>query len=224
MENGGMDDLRAIEDLRRLVARDEELGIRERRLQEFDAIVRRIRERSEAMQVFFARYEEARRRGRTAIEGARGEVTRRQHEVAAAETTLAAERDEARRELARRAVARAEDHLSVAGISLARAQADAERLEQEAQDWQEELPELEQDAHRLSPDLPDVGQPAPGAQALVDWAAHAHAPLFVAVRQIEAERERVIREANELASALLAEPTYGTTPAQALARVEQRVA
>ena len=34
------------------------------------------------------------------------------------------------------------------------------------------------------------------------------------------QRERVIREANELATMLLGEPAYGATVAQALARVE----
>src|SRR6478752_8371180 len=129
-------------------------------------------------------------------------------------------RDEERRELARRAVARAEDHLSVAEIALGRASTDAAQLEREAADWQRELPLLEDRARQLSADLRDVEAPGSGAPALIAWASHAHASLFVAVRQLEAERERVIREANELASALVGEPTYGSTPAQALARVE----
>jgi hypothetical protein len=54
---------------------------------------------------------------------------------------------------------------------------------------------------------------------LVAWASRAHAELFVAAGQIAAQRERVIREANELASMLLGEPTYGSTVEQALARV-----
>ncbi len=219
-----MDDRRAIEDLRKLAAQDAELGARERALQELDEIVRRIRERAEAIEQFFARYEAARHGARAAITAADAEVARRRQAVAEGELALTAERDEERRELARRALARAEDHLSVAVISLARTQTDAEQLEREAQDSQRELSELEQTARRLSSDLPDVAPPGAGAHALVEWASGAHAPLFVAVRQIETERERVIREANELASALLAEPTYGSTPAQALARVEQRVA
>ena len=55
---------------------------------------------------------------------------------------------------------------------------------------------------------------------LVDWAARAQASLFVAVGQIDTQRDRVIREANELATMLLGEPTYGATPEQARARVE----
>jgi hypothetical protein len=66
----------------------------------------------------------------------------------------------------------------------------------------------------------DDAPPPADASELVAWASHAHAELFVAARQIDAQRERVIREANELASSLLGEATYGATPAQALARAE----
>jgi hypothetical protein len=64
------------------------------------------------------------------------------------------------------------------------------------------------------PDVPPLGG------SLVEWASHAHAELFVAAGQIDVQRERVIREANELATMLLGEPAYGATVAQALARVE----
>jgi len=37
---------------------------------------------------------------------------------------------------------------------------------------------------------------------------------------IDSSREQIVREANELASMLLGDPTYGSTVAQALARVE----
>jgi tetratricopeptide (TPR) repeat protein len=218
-----MDDRRAIDDLRKLAARDKALGAREHRLLELDAVVRRIRERAEAMEQFFVRYEEARRRARSAIDAADAAVAMRGRQVADAEAALAAEGDQERRELARRALERAEDHLSVAHISHASALSDAEQLEQQAEDWQEDLPELERVARELSPDLPDVEPPGSGGRILIEWAAHAHATLFVAVRQVETERERVIREANELASALLGEPTYGSTAAQALDRVEHAV-
>jgi hypothetical protein len=42
----------------------------------------------------------------------------------------------------------------------------------------------------------------------------------VATRQLDAQRERIIREANELGTMLLGEPTYGSTAAQVFARVE----
>jgi chromosome segregation ATPase len=213
-------DRRAIDDLRRLAALDDELGARERRLQELDETVRELRGRAEALEVFFARYDDAEHRARSAIESAEADIARRRAEVAEAKAELENERDEERRELARRALARAEDHLSIADIALGRASTDAAQLEREAADWQRALPLLEDRARQLSAELPDLERPGAGAPALIAWASHAHAALFVGVRQLEAERERVIREASELASALLGEPTYGSTPAQALARVE----
>ena len=213
-------DRRALDDLRRLAELDDELGAHERRLQELDETVRELRGRAEALEAFFAGYDEAERRTRSAAESSRAEVERRRAEVGEAKTALADARDDERRELARRALARAEDHLSVAEIALGRSSTDASQLERQAADWQRELPLLEARAGELSADLRDVEAPDSGAPALIAWASHAHASLFVAVRQLEAERERVIREANELASALVGEPTYGSTPAQALARVE----
>jgi len=214
-------DGRAIDDLRRLASLDDELAARERRLQELDETVREVRGRAEALEAFFAGHDDAERRTRSAIESAEAEVERRRAEVAEAKSALDGARDDDRRELARRALARAEDHLSVAEIALGRASTDAAQLEHAAADWQRELPLIEDRARQLSRDLGDAKPPASGAPALIAWASHAHASLFVAVRQLEAERERVIREANELASALVGEPTYGSTPAQALSRVER---
>jgi chromosome segregation ATPase len=213
-------DRRAIDDLRRLAAQDDEQTARERRLQELDATARELRERAETLESFFAGYDEAEQRVLSAVEAVEAEAARRREQVAEAEAVLAAERDEERRGLARRALARAQDHLSVAEAGVARAHVDAAQLERDAAAWERELPKLEERAARLSGDLPDVEPPGQGAQALIAWTSLAHAALFVAIRQLETERERVIREANELASALLGDPTYGSTVAQALARVE----
>ena len=81
------------------------------------------------------------------------------------------------------------------------------------------VPEDRSRLYEIARRLPDLRPPADTA-SIVDWASHAHAELFVAAGQIDAERERVIREANELASMLVGEPTYGATVAQALARAE----
>jgi hypothetical protein len=112
---------------------------------------------------------------------------------------------------AQHAVDRARDHIAVAEASLGRAADDVAVLEREAAALPDELAELERRA----------GGGVNGARALVDWAANQHAELFVAAGQIDAGRERVIREAHELASMLLGEPTYGATVAHALERVER---
>src|SRR4051812_2238206 len=57
-ENAGMDG-RAIEDLRRLAAQDEQLAEREHGLRKLDSEVRRIRERAEGFEAFFAHFEDA---------------------------------------------------------------------------------------------------------------------------------------------------------------------
>ena len=136
-------DRRAIDDLRRLAALDDELAVRERRLQELDETVRELRGRAEALEAFFAGYDEAERRTRSATESAAAEVERRRAEVGEAKAELEGARDDERRELAGRALARAEDHLSVAEIARGRASTDAAQLEREAADWQRELPLLE---------------------------------------------------------------------------------
>jgi hypothetical protein len=86
-------DRRAIDDLHRLAALDDELAARERRLQELDETVRELRARAEALKTFFARYDDAERRARSAIESAEAEVARRHAEVAEAKAALEEERD-----------------------------------------------------------------------------------------------------------------------------------
>jgi hypothetical protein len=117
------------------------------------------------------------------------------------------------RERERRAVDRALDHIAVAQARLDRAEAALVELERETVDLPHELDELDARARKL-PEAPEV------TGSLVEWASRAHAEAFVAAGQIDTERERIIRQANELATMLLGEPTYGSTPAQALARVE----
>jgi hypothetical protein len=103
----------------------------------------------------------------------------------------------------------------VAEDRLARAQSGYDALERDAAALPPELAELETRARAVT-DVPPLGS------SLVEWASQAHAEVFVAAGQIDVQRERVIRESNELASMLLGEPTYGATVAQALARVEVR--
>jgi DNA repair exonuclease SbcCD ATPase subunit len=145
----------------------------------------------------------ARRRGERIAAG-------RHEELERAEAELTRSRDEDARFHAQHAVDRAHDHIEIATRSLARVEADLAELERQASEIPEELAEVE----RLS------GAAVSGARALIDWASREHAELFVAAGQIDMQRELVIREANELASMLLGEPTYGATVAQALARVE----
>jgi hypothetical protein len=206
-------DERAIDELRRLGALDAELAERASALRERDASVAEIRGRAEAIDAFFAAYAEEEARREAELNEAQEVLSRRGEELAASQQTLAESHDDEARIHAEHAVARALDHISVAEDRVARAQSAHDELEHDAALLPRELVELEARARAVA-EVPPLGS------SLVEWAAHAHAELFVAAGQIDVQRERVIREANELASMLLGEPTYGVTVAQALARVE----
>jgi predicted nucleic acid-binding Zn-ribbon protein len=215
-----MDD-RALAELRELSAQDGELAARATALRRLDAEVSGIRRRAEEIDAFLAGFPESEARAHHALVERRGEVERRRAQQAAAEAGLAQARDEAAQDVARRAVARAADHLSVAELNLSRAQAGHGELEHEQSSVPAEASELELRAAALSQKAAELPAPAGGLHGLGGWASAAHAELFVATSGIDARRERIVREANELASMLLGEATYGSTPEQALARVER---
>jgi chromosome segregation ATPase len=206
-------DERAVDELRRLAALDAELAGRASALRSLDAAVAEIRGRAEGIEGFFAAYPEEGARREAELKEAQEVLSRRREELDLAQRTLAEAHDDEARIHAKHAVARAQDHIAVAEDRLARAQYAHDELEQDAAVLPGELAELEARARAV----PDV---APLGGSLVEWASHAHAELFVAAGQIDVQRERVIREANELASMLLGEPTYGATVTQALARVD----
>jgi chromosome segregation ATPase len=206
-------DERAVNELRGLADLDAVLSARSSALRALGAQVDAIRRRAEEIDAFFAAYpaEETRRTGE--VRAAAEELARRQEELARAEQALAEVDDADARAHAEQAVQRALDHIAVAESRAARARSAYEELERDAAALPRELVALEEHARGL----PEV---TPPGGSLVGWASRAHAELFVAAGQIDAQRERVIREADELASMLLGEPTYGATVAQALARVE----
>jgi len=206
-------DERAVNELRQLAALDAELAESASGLRGLDATVAAVRGRAEEIDAFFAGYSEEVVRRSAELNDAHEEVSRRREELAAAQRTLAETRDVDARVHAEHAVKRALDHIVVAEERSARAQSAYDALQQETEELPRERAELETRA-RAVPDVP------PLSGSLVDWASRAHAELFVAAGQIDVQRERIIREANELASLLLGEPTYLATVAQTLTRVE----
>lgn len=212
-------DARAVNDLRELAREDGELSAEASRLRDLDAQVAAVRARAEAIDAFFAGYPEEEGNRREAVTAAESELERRRRELHEAERELDAAADGEAHERAQHAVERARDHVAVADASLGRARAAADELERDAQSLPEELSLLEARAAAIAREAADVPEAQPGARGLVEWASHAHAELFVGAGQLDARRERVIREANELATMMLGEPTYGSTVAQALARV-----
>jgi chromosome segregation ATPase len=212
-------DGRAVAELRELARRDEDLSARADRARALDAQVAALRSRAEAIDAFFGTYPEEETRRREAVDAAQAEVERRCEELADAERELASAPDAEAHERAQSAVDRGRDHVAVAQAALDRAGAAAAELERDAASLPEEVPLLEARARAVADEVDHVPAPSEGVRGLVDWASRVHAELFVAVRQLDAQRERVIREANELASMLLGEPTYGSTVAQLAQRV-----
>jgi predicted nucleic acid-binding Zn-ribbon protein len=203
-------DRRALSELRDLAGHDAELTAEADELRRRDDDVAAIRVRAEAIDAFFSSYANQQARHGSAIAAARADLAHRLEELAQADAVLARARDEDARIHAQHAVDRAHDHRAVAEATLQRAEGELAELEREAAALPHELAELERRA----------GGGVAGARGLIEWASHTHAELFVAAGQIATSRERLIREADELASMLLGEPTYGATIAQALARVE----
>lgn len=214
-------DERALIDLRNLATRDAELERRGRRLRELDHGAAEIRHAAEAIDAFFTAYPAEETARREELASAEAELEHRRAELAEARAEVAAAADDEAREHAQHALARADDHVGVAAARLERARHARDELEHEAHTLPRAVPDLEARATAIADEAQDVPEPGEGPRALVEWASHAHAELFVAAGYIDTQRERVIREANELASALTGDAEYGSNAAQALKRAEE---
>jgi DNA repair exonuclease SbcCD ATPase subunit len=203
-------DDRALSELRDLARRDAELEARAGELRARDGEVQELRRRAETILAFFATLDDEQERRGAFVAAARAELAGRHDELERASADLARSHDEEARFHAQHAVDRAHDHIAIARKNLARTEAVVAELHRDAIELRDELAELER--------VPDTG--VAGAQGLIDWASREHAELFVAVGQLDVQRELVIREANEIATMLLGEQTFGVPVAQALARVE----
>jgi hypothetical protein len=215
-------DGRALAELHDLCSRDEELASAVARLRELETAVTQTRARAAAIDAFFAAYPAEESRAIAAVHSAAADLERRRDELAASEDDLASARNNEERDLAEKAFGRARDHVAVAEAGLLRAQTACEEHQRDAAELPTELSRLEAEARKISSSAPDLPTPGVGAGALGAWASHAHAELFVGLSQLASQRERIIREANELASMLLGESTYGSTVAQTLRQVEAR--
>jgi chromosome segregation ATPase len=207
-------DGRALRELRRLADEDSELSEQALEARRLDDEIGAIRSRAEAIEASLADLPDRDALARSELAAATGELDARHREEADAERTLAEARDDEDREEAERVLNRAADHVAVARARTDRATAAVDDLQREAERLPVEAAQLGERAASLR------GVEPPQGESLVDWASHAHAELFVKAGQLDAQRDRLIREANELATMLVGEPTYGATAAQALARAE----
>lgn len=217
-------DARAVQELHSLARRDAELSAAIRRVQQQEAVVAETRTRSDAIARFFATLPEEESHARGEIEESEDSLARRRDEVTELQRVLDLAQSEDERERTEKAIARGHDRVAAAESRLGRARSALTALEEDAAEFPTELARLEAEASDLRDEDRSLPAVEGGLDALSEWASRAHSVLFLALSQLTTERDRVIREADELASMLLGEETYGSTIAKTLRRVEERSA
>lgn len=227
-----MADERAVQYVRELEGEDERLAGALRELDALAAEAEALRTRATAIAELLERLPEARAAARRAAVEADAELDASREAAERAEAALreAEARRESREVLAeaRREVTRARDDRFSAEGRAERARAERERLEQAARESQDAAPTLEQRARTLAarmaafPQLArsELGEPSGGLQEVGAWAARAYGALFVARNALETQRERVVRQANEVLATVTGEGTVAASVARARERLE----
>ncbi len=161
--------------------------------------------------------------------GAEQDVDAARSALAEAERALERARGEDARATAERHRAHAATDLRTAAERVERLAARREALELEAEQAAAEASALGSRASELARRLDDAPRasrtdaPGEGLAELAEWGSRAHAAVLVARSGVETERERVVREANELAAAVLGEPLYATSVAGVRERLAERL-
>jgi hypothetical protein len=221
--------------VRELERADEDVAALLAELDELYAACEAVRTRALAVETFFARLPAERTAREQALGEARATVERAEEAARRAADELArAERaaEEERRAAARRFDVRARDALAGARRRLATASAERERLESGAAEAEREAQTLEERARVLAaalrrrPRLAADAGAAPGAElgGVSEWGGRARAALLVARAGLAAERDALIRQANELGSAVLGEPLAPARAHDVARRVERALA
>jgi len=144
------------------------------------------------------------------LPGDRERVERATAAAAAGVDTARADVDAANEEHAEAA----RDALALAGTRLADAQEALAAVEREAAAAEAERGRVDADAVAAAERLAElervheVDLPRPGLAGALDWTSRARAAVFVVRSGLEQERERIVREAEELGAALLGEQVY----------------
>jgi len=205
--------------LRELEKADAEAGAALARLDELSREVERLGAEATTLSLRLARLPAE----RAAAEAAKAEVEREVEERRAEHANAArGSEDEA---AARRDEVRARDLLHSAERRAAAAEAEERRLIEEAEAAERDAAALAARAREIAETL--AGQPGiepPDGESLEElaaWATQVRASLFVARARLAAEREAVIRQANELGSAVLGEPLVAQSAALVARRVEE---
>jgi chromosome segregation ATPase len=221
-------DERTIALARELERRDAELAAAIAEVDEHQRAVEELRSRTAAVAGLLASLPRERETAASARARAVEELEARRRDVSRAEAELGQAKG-ARREAAQRALERARDAVDLGEGRLARARADSERLDSEAASAEAEAAALELRARRLSERLSTLPRlarqaaerPRPGLDGTTGWAAAARAALWVVRSGLDTERERVVREANELGASVFGEPLAATSVAGVRERLER---
>ena len=195
--------------------------------------VEEVREDAARLRSFFDGLPLEREAAAATLAAAHEELEHRRTELERAEAELARvaerSRDEEAVAAARRAAARARDAVGMAERKVERSVDVADALERDATSARRETPEVERRARELGERLARVPRlsreaaapPPEGLDAVAGWAARARAGLFVVRGGLESERERVVRQANELYASAVGEPSYAASVALVRKRLER---
>jgi len=170
----------------------------------------------------------ARRRDADADEvNARAEVSRAEEALARLESSRRHRVEETER--ARKEIATAQNALADTRAYVQRLEEQRVELEGEHASLRAEAAGLVDRARSVADEVRGVDritegarrEPAASLDELDDWGGQARSALFVARGTLEAERERVVVEANALGSAVLGEPLGASSAALVLRRLER---
>jgi hypothetical protein len=219
--------------LRELERTDGTVGAELEELDELYASVAEVRGRAVDLRELFARLPEERKAAAEAVQESEEALADAQESMRRADEELAASQaagDAERIAAARRFEVRARDHLHIAERKADSAREHASELEARAQAGTRETAELEGRARELTavleerPGLADAADgPGTGAEGVAEWGTQARAALLVARSQLAAERDAVVRQANELGAVLLGEAIPPTSAAAVARRVEREL-
>jgi chromosome segregation ATPase len=222
---------RLVEVARELEARDERVGAELELVGRLHARAARVAERAAELAAFTERLPAERERLQTAVRDAETETAAKARARDEATEHVARAETEGDREAvaaARRAVVRTADAASVAAKELERLRDELHDLEARAAGLAREVPELAGEAGSVSAEMRAVPRlaetatdPQPTLDGLVDWGSRARAALLVARGALESERERLVREANELGAAALGDTAAATSVSLVRERVER---
>jgi chromosome segregation ATPase len=214
--------------LRELERADEQIGAALASLDRLAGEVDSVRAKVSELEAFAAQLPATREAQAAELERSRAEASTAQRVLEDAQAALHAAGPDGAPE-AERFHVRARDRASVAQRRVAEAAAAAADLENRVAETAIDGHELHARARKLAAELhgrhriaEDAGkEPGPSLDGVEAWSEVARASLFVARGQLSAEREAVIRQANELGALALGEPMSAMGTGALTRRVEQ---